>query len=130
MKNNSVVSTKRRILGIYGKGILAAFIFALLILVVLTLLITYTNISESIIPMTTSIVMLISTLISGMYTGSKLKKKGWLHGVIVGIIYMTIIIIMSWGLISDFKFEMYILYKSLIGIIVAGIGGIIGVNLK
>ncbi|WZL71538.1 TIGR04086 family membrane protein [Clostridiaceae bacterium 35-E11] len=114
----------------YGKGIFSACVFTLFIFVVMALVITYTNISETIIPMTAAIVMVISSAISGMYVGNKFKRKGWLHGIFVGLVYVVLLIFMSWIFINDFAIGRYALYKGVTGVIASGIGGIIGVNLK
>ncbi|QZY57054.1 TIGR04086 family membrane protein [Crassaminicella profunda] len=130
MKSNKNIEKSGSIIWVYVKAILAACIFALLIFIIMALLITYTNISETIIPMMASIVMVISTLISGMVVGAKTKRKGWLHGALVGVVYVLLIIFMNWVFVKDFSIGSPALLKSLIGIIAGGIGGMIGVNLK
>ncbi|WP_165000346.1 TIGR04086 family membrane protein [Anaerophilus nitritogenes] len=114
----------------YVKSIMVACIFSLFVFVIIALLITYTDISESIIPILASIVMILSAFTSGMYAGVKIKRKGLFNGLLVGVFYMIVITCMSFLLIKDFKFEMYAFYKMMIGIVAGGIGGMIGVNLK
>lgn len=128
--NKNIEVGSGSVVWIYVKAILSACIFALLIFIIMALLITYTNISESIIPMVALIVMIISSLISGMVTGSKMKKKGLVNGALVGLCYMILIIFMSWVLIQDFTIGKTVLIKSIIGIVAGGVGGMIGVNLK
>lgn len=117
-------------LGIYIKGILAAYFFAFIIFLIMALLITYTNISESIIPMLTFIVVIISSLTGGMYVAVKLRKKGWVHGILIGLTYMVTILLLSWMFINDFTFDKQTLLKTLSGVLAGGLGGIIGVNMK
>lgn len=96
----------------------------------MALLITYTNISEALIPMFASITMVVSASISGMYVGAKIKKKGWLIGALEGCIYVILLILISWIFMKDFNMDRYVLYKAVIGVASGGVGGIIGVNLK
>ncbi|QEK12067.1 TIGR04086 family membrane protein [Crassaminicella thermophila] len=128
--NRNIEFNNEGIIWIYLKAILVACIFVILVFVFMALVITYTNVSESIIPMASSIVMIISCLICGLYTGVKQKRKGWLKGSLAGFIYAFLIIIMSWVFIKDFTIGTNVLLKSLIGIVAGGIGGMIGVNLK
>jgi putative membrane protein (TIGR04086 family) len=130
VKANRNIEKSGSCIWIYVKAILAACVFALLIFIIMALLITYTNISESIIPMMASIVMVVSSLITGMVVGVKIKRKGWLYGALAGLVYILLIVFMSWVLVADFSIEKIVLIKSLLGIIAGGIGGMIGVNLK
>lgn len=93
-------------------------------------MITYTSISEGIIPIVTSTVMVISVAMSGMYTGLKLRRKGWLNGAVAGLLYAMLIMVMGWVFLDEFAVGMLLLYKALTGIVAGGVGGMIGVNLK
>lgn len=115
---------------IYLKGIIVAVVFVLFLFLIMALLITYTNISEALIPLFAAITMVVSALISGMYVGAKIKKKGWLIGVLEGCIYVVFLILISWVFMEDFNMNSSVLYKGVIGIASGGLGGIIGVNLK
>jgi len=115
---------------IYVKGIIVACVVALLLFVILALLITYTNISESIIPAGILAILSIGALISGVYVGTNLKIKGWLNGILMGFIFIGFIFLVGCILNKEIVFELSFLYKLLIGIAAGGIGGMIGVNLK
>ena len=128
--NKSVEAVGSNTIWIYVKGIIAAYIFVLFIFLIMALVITYTSIPEALIPMFASITMIVSASISGMYVGVKMKKKGWLNGAMEGLLYVFILIVMSWAFMKDFSMDRYALLKSLIGIVSGGIGGMIGVNLK
>ncbi len=130
VKYNKNLGNYNSLIGIYGKGIIIAYVFALIVFLTMALLITYTDISESIIPPLVSIVMMLSGIISGIYVGMKLKRKGWLHGTLAGLIYVILLIIIGWFFIEDFSIHRYVIYKSILGILAGGIGGMIGVNLK
>jgi len=128
MKSMDINSTNP--IWIFVKGIISAYIFVLFIFLIMALLITYTNIPEALIPMLSSITLIISISISGMYVGSKLRRKGWFNGGIEGIVYIVLLIAVSWAFMDDFSLDRYVLYKSVVGVLSGGIGGMIGVNLK
>jgi len=115
---------------VYVKGVIVACIVALLLFAILALLITYTNISESIIPAGILAILSISGLISGVYVGANLKTKGWLNGILIGFIFIGFIFLIGSILNKEILFELSFLYKLIIGIAAGGIGGMIGVNLK
>ncbi|AOT72818.1 TIGR04086 family membrane protein [Geosporobacter ferrireducens] len=115
---------------VYLKGIIAAYLFSILIFLIMALMITYTNISESILPIFTSIVLVISIIISGTYTGIKLKRKGWLNGALTGLIYILLLFIMSWIFVEGFSLDRWTIYRTITALVSGGIGGMIGVNMK
>ncbi len=76
------------------------------------------------------IVLCISIVISGIYTGTNLRTKGWLKGALIGFIFMGLIFLGSCILNKEIVFRLSFLYKVFIGGIAGAIGGIIGINLK
>lgn len=102
----------------------------LISIIIQTILMMYTSISENIVPITNSIIMILSVTIGAVYVSLKLKQKGWLNGAIVGITYMIFMIILNIGLVDDFALNGYVLVKGIIAIVTGVIGGMIGVNLK
>ncbi|MDF2546572.1 TIGR04086 family membrane protein [Anaerosolibacter sp.] len=128
--NKKVDMGKDNIIVVYMKGILSASVFSIFAFILMALMITYTSISEGVIPIVTSVVMVISVAMSGMYTGLKLRRKGWLNGAVAGLLYAMLMMVMGWIFLDEFAVGMLVLYKSLTGIAAGGIGGMIGVNLK
>ena len=87
-----------------------------------SIILTYTNITESVIAPVIIIITAISILIGSSIGTIKIKKNGIVNGGIIGAIYIIMIYLISSILGTGFKLNIYIL---------AGmIGGIVGVNLK
>lgn len=128
--NKKVDIGKDNVIVVYMKGIFSACVFSVFAFILMALMITYTSISEGIIPIVTSTVMVISVAMSGMYTGLKLRRKGWLNGAVAGLLYAMLIMVMGWVFLDEFAVGMLLLYKVLTGIVAGGVGGMIGVNLK
>lgn len=127
-KNASKNDSRSRI--IYFKSVAISALFAFMIFLIMAIIVTYTSAPESIIPLVTSIVMVLSIAFSGLITAIKKKKNGFLQGLITGGIYVIFIILLSWIFIDKFSFDKFIIIKGITGIISGGIGGMIGVNLK
>ena len=110
------------------KGVIISIIFTLIFLFLFSIILTYTNISESFISPVIIIITAISIFIGSSIVNIKMKKNGMLNGALVGGIYLLIIYLLS-GVIN----QKLALNTSSIIIIVSGMicgmfGGIIGVN--
>lgn len=110
------------------KGVIISIIFTLIFLFVFSIILTYTNISESFTAPVIIVITAISIFIGSSIGNFKMKKNGLLNGALIGGIYLSCIYLLS-GIINQ-KFSLTI--QSII-IIVAGMlcgmfGGIIGVN--
>lgn len=114
----------------YLRSIFKSLVFTLIIMLVIAATITFTSVSESIMPFVTSIIMVLSIAFSGLLSARKLQKNGFVHGIITGVIYILFITFLSWIFIREFSIDKYIIIKGVIGITSGGIGGMIGVNLK
>ncbi len=115
---------------IYGHGLVRGYIISLLFFLIGAMLITYTSIGENTIPLITSIIMIIGIVYSSIYCSIHLSRKGWLHGGIIGLIYVLILVLLSKIFISDYSLNRITLYKIGLGIGAGIIGGILGVNIK
>ncbi len=115
---------------IYGFGLMRGYIVSLLFFLVGAILITYTSIGENAIPLITSIIMIIGIVYSSIYCSVHLEKKGWLHGGIIGLVYILVLILLSKIFISNYSINRVVLYKIILGISTGIIGGILGVNIR
>lgn len=112
------------------KGVTISIIFTLIFLFIFSIILTYTNVSESFITPVIIVITAISIFIGSSIGNIKLKKNGLINGALIGGIYLLSIYILS-GLISQ---NFYLTTQSII-IIIAGMacgmfGGVIGVNKK
>ena len=112
------------------KGILISYLVTFLILTIISLLLTYTNLKESSIPILTTVVMIVSIVLGSIYLTLKIGEKGWLNGGIIGLLYIVILIILNKIFIKPFMFNMYFITKIIVSLVIGIIGGMIGINLK
>ncbi|MBA1336771.1 MAG: hypothetical protein HPY66_3207 [Firmicutes bacterium] len=111
------------------KSVMVGYIFSLASFLILALLVTFTSLSENVVPTITQVVVIIGIAITGAYSAMKSGSKGWLYGIISGILYIIVLIAISWIAIDGFAFDKYVLAKLALGIVAGAIGGMIGINL-
>lgn len=122
-------SKKENIIRIF-KGSVISIIISLILLLVLSALLTYTNISENIIPSAIIIISAISIFIGSIISTMNIKKNGLINGTLVGAIYMLTIYILSSINVTGFQMNIKSIIMLIISMIAGMIGGIIGVNIS
>lgn len=112
------------------KGLGIAFIITFIFLLILSIVLTYTNVSENIINPTIIIITALSILIGSTISNIKIKKNGLINGAIIGGVYIILLYLFS----SIFRMEFSLTLQSVIMMITGAIfgilGGIIGVNVS
>ena len=121
--------TKKNIIRII-KGSIFSIILSLVLLLIFAVLLTYTEISESTIAPVVTIIVGVSILLGSTISTIKIKKNGILNGGLVGLIYTTILYIVSSIVLTNFSFNINSLIMIATSVIAGMIGGIIGVNLN
>ena len=111
-------------------GIVISVVLTLVLLFVFSIILAYTNTSETIMVPVIIGITGISILSGSSIATSKIKKKGIVNGMIIGGIYIFILYLISSMLSAQFSLNMYSIIMMVIGIIAGAIGGIVGVNLK
>jgi len=130
MKKNLAQSGVTFNIWIYVKGLLRGYIISLILFSITAVLILYTGLSEGIIPMATSIIMILSIGYGGIYVSAHIRKRGWIHGTMMGIVYTLTLIVLSKIFIIDYSMNLTGYYKIILNAITGAIGGMIGINIK
>ena len=112
------------------KGEIIAFIINILGLIILSLVMTYSTISDTKIPTLVIAVNTLAILIGSPIATIKLEKKGIINGLIIGSLYIAIYLLISLIFAGSVSFSIKTILIITLGIIAGGIGGIIGVNLN
>jgi putative membrane protein (TIGR04086 family) len=77
-----------------------------------------------------SFITTVSAAVGGFYASKKIKEKGLINGLLVGISYILLIFITVFLLQDQFKFDISMLYRIFLMTCAGGVGGILGVNFK
>lgn len=122
-------SDKRIIKNIF-KGIVISMTFTFVCLLIFSILLTYTNISENTITPVILVVTGISILIGSSIGNTKIKKNGILNGAFIGGGYILILYLISSTLNVRFNLNLQSIIMIAVGVVFGILGGIIGVNRK
>lgn len=112
------------------KGIIISFIITMLLLIILSAILTYTDTSESIISPSITAITTLSILIGSSLVNIKIKKNGILNGAIIGGTYIFLLYVISSTINQQFSLNMNSIIMILLGVMFGILGGIIGVNKK
>jgi putative membrane protein (TIGR04086 family) len=108
-------------------GLLFAFIVTIIGTFATSLLLSFTQMNESSLPIFSVVNHGLSTFVGGFMCGKRAGRKGWYYGGILGASYFALVIIIAFLAVNQ-GFGTQTL--SLLGLTLAAssIGGIIGVN--
>ena len=112
------------------KGSIFSIVITLIGLLVYSIILSYTSISESTMPATIIIITAGSILIGSTISTSNIKKNGIVNGVLVGIIYIAIIYLISSIVTGNFLLNTNSIIMVIASVLTGALGGIIGVNKK
>ena len=110
------------------KGTGFAIGVTLVLLLVYSCLLTYTNINENTMPAVIIIVSALSILVGSFISSLNIKKNGLTNGSLVGLIYILFIYLVSIIVSGNFGFNIYSIIMIITSIVAGAVGGIIGVN--
>lgn len=113
-----------------GIGVGVSTIITIFSIFIFALILSYTNISEKMIESGLVVISSVSILIGSFFAIKKIREKGLVYGVILGVVYMLIIYIISSIITGNFSLGLGSIIMILLGILSGAIGGIIGVNIK
>ena len=128
MENTEISKNKSLINILKGLGI--ALITTFIFLLILSIVLTYTNVSEDVINPTIIIITAISILIGSSISNMKIKKNGLINGGVIGGIYIILLYLFSSVFSSEFALTIQSIIMIITGIAFGILGGIIGVNIK
>lgn len=113
-------------------GFFRALGFALgltfLIFFISALLLTYTPLPESCIPLISLSTLLISMMLAGAVSAKKVGHHGYLSGALAGLTYSLLLYLASMLIAGEWIFGSYNLILLLIGVFGGAAGGILGIN--
>ena len=126
---NMQVNENKTIINIL-KGVGISLIATVIMLIIFSIILTYTNIRESAINPVIMIITALSILIGSSLGNIKIKKNGLINGGLIGGIYIITIYLISSILNWKFSLNMQSFIMIITAIIFGILGGIIGVNRK
>ena len=111
------------------KGSIVSIIITLVLIIFASMILTFTNIPEAVIPAMIIIISAISILVGSIICTLYIDNKGMVNGACVGLIYIVVLYLLSSITVAGFNLNIKSSVMMLVSIIAGMIGGIIGVNL-
>ena len=112
------------------KGSAISIIITLIGLLIYSIILSYTSVAETTMPVTIIIISAISILIGSTLSTSNIKKNGIINGMFVGLIYIAIIYLLSSIVTGNFLLNITSIIMIITSVLTGALGGIIGVNKK
>lgn len=112
------------------KGSILSITISIVALIIFSIFLTNTQLSEKTIKPIIMGITVISILIGSLISVSKIEKKGIINGTLVGLIYIFSIYLISSIVNSNFNMSLNSIILIILAMIAGMIGGIIGVNMK
>ncbi len=113
----------------FGKAVLFALGFTLIVFFIFALLLTYTGLPESAIPFIGTITAVLGMMIAGGVFARTKKTRGYLNGGLTGVFYALLLYALSLLISDQPENGTYILVLMAIGLFGGAFGGILGINM-
>nr|WP_317359222.1 TIGR04086 family membrane protein [uncultured Tyzzerella sp.] len=112
------------------KGAIFSYLLTAIVFIIYGVLLTYTEITEKNIQIVVMLTTVLSVLIGGIIASKGVNSKGLIFGMLVGIVYSTIMIMVGLCVLPVLKITSKMIMIIILSISAGGIGGIIGINTK
>ena len=112
------------------KGYIVSIILTVILVLIYSSILINTSVGEKTIKPVVIGIAGISILCGSIFSCLKIKKKGILNGVVIGTLYFLSLYLLSSIVFCGFSFNISTLIMISVGILLGGIGGVLGVNLR
>ncbi|HCL4438675.1 membrane protein [Clostridium botulinum] len=111
------------------QGLLRAIIITVIMLLMFAVILTFKDIGEKISSIIYLLITILSIMYGTIYAVRKINKKGWLIGLVISIIYMTIIYIISIVSGNTLTFGTDRFIRIFLALILGILSGMLGINI-
>ncbi|KEI79808.1 membrane protein [Clostridium botulinum A2 117] len=111
------------------QGLLRAIIITVIMLLIFAVILTFKDIGEKISSIIYLLITILSIMYGTIYAVRKINKRGWLIGLVISIIYMTIIYIISIVSGNTLTFGTDRFIRIFLALILGILSGMLGINI-
>jgi putative membrane protein (TIGR04086 family) len=127
---NTVVEEKKSQFNALISGVLIGYAITCLVIITYALLITYSSLTGQNLPLVVTITSLLSVIVAGFDAAKGAKNRGWIWGIIAGIIYAIILVSLGIWINKGFVIDSRTITLVILCIAGGGLGGVMGINFK
>ena len=111
-------------------GVLVGYAITCIIFLGYSILITYTSLTDEKMPLVVAGATLISVIVAGFDAAKGAENKGWFWGIMAGLIYALILMLIMTLVIKGFSMDSRTATVLVLSLSGGGLGGVIGINFK
>jgi len=111
-------------------GVLMGYAVTCIVFLAYAMMITYTQLSERNLPTVIAITTLLSVMMAGFDAAKGAPSRGWMWGMIAGLIYAAFLAIIMIVLVPGFFADGRTVTVVVLSIAGGGLGGILGINIR
>lgn len=111
-----------------AKGVLTSIILSFILILIITFICYWGNISEKLLGFMLFLASGISVFISSIFIVKKIKHKGFIYGALNGFSYFILITLISVCFSGSFSPSTHVFTTLACAVLAGALGGIIGVN--
>ncbi len=110
------------------KGVVFSYIILIPAFIVLAAVYTYTPMPDSYLKPAIIVISILSIFLSGFMSSVRVRSKGWLHGIIAGLLYAIVRLITGLAVFGSYVPNQSVALTFIVTMLIAAAGGIAGVN--
>lgn len=112
-----------------GQGVIRGFFLTLALLVVYAIATYFLKSNPKVDSVYFVVITAFSVMYGAIYSVKRIQKKGWLIGLIVGLIYMLVVFLVSAVNGRGFDISSYGVLRVVLAIFVGTLSGMLGINI-
>lgn len=124
---NGVSGDKDSVFIIYCKALFRGLILSIILLIITAVIFYFTKVDNSYIDTAGWIINILGICFSSIYGAGKIGNKGFIHGALIGILYIAVIFLISLITGGINVSGLSILIKFVMALIVGALSGMIGI---
>ncbi len=109
-------------------GVCIGYSVTIIIFILYAVILTYTNVTDKGLDIIVILTTILSVAIAGYDSAKTQSKNGLIFGILAGLLYAIILIIVSTLIDGKLTFDFETIITILVSVASGGIGGIIGIN--
>ena len=111
-------------------GVLMGYAITCIIFLAYAMLITYTHMSERNLPVVVAVTTLLSVMVAGFDAAKGAPSRGWMWGMIAGLIYVAVLAIIMVVMLPGFFMDGRTVTVVVLSVAGGSLGGILGINIR